>query len=213
MNIHQTATLEQNPAFSALVTQKNDTLSANIDLATGEGTWELAADQYGRPILRLRLRDQFGGQGTADFVPEELQHEAHLTRRLHSLKAALLYVGQWRDRLQQLFTSIRQWCQQLPGGAFIQEEPLTLREERSGEYEVSRLLIFSGGQTMRVEPVAAWVVGADGRVDLKGLGGPLVLLYVQQDGGWFSLQNQFPMAMSPLTETLFLQLAEACLHG
>ena len=70
-----------------------------------------------------------------------------------------------------------------------------------------------GGQTMEVEPVACWVVGADGEVDLQGIGGPFYLLYIQKDGGWFYLPNSPPVVTHPLTEELFLELAEACLHG
>jgi len=88
-----------------------------------------------------------------------------------------------------------------------------MREERSGEYEAARLLITSNGQMMRVEPVASWIVGADGRVDLRGIGGPFTLLYSQQDGGWLYLRETLPMEMYPLTQELFLQLAEACLNG
>lgn len=213
MDIHQTATLEQNAPYSALVAQKSDLLNNVIDLATTEGIWELTEDDRGRRLLRLQLKDQFNGQCTGEFAPEELKNAVHLTSRFHALKGALLRVGHWRSQLQQLFDNIRQWCHNLPGGAAIQEEPIVVREERSGEYMVSRLTITSKGQTMRVEPVAAWVVGADGRVDLKGTGGPFILLYSQQDDSWSYFQNNYPTAASPLTEVLFLQLAEACLHG
>src|SRR5207302_1013610 len=110
----------------------------------------------------LRLRDQFNGQCSAAFAPDELRNERHLASRLQVLKGALIRVDHWLGQLQALYGNIRQWCQALPGGAYVQEEPIVMREERSGEYEASRLLISSNGQMMRVEPVALWIVGADG---------------------------------------------------
>jgi len=65
---------------------------------------------------------------------------------------------------------------------------------------------------MRIEPVAAWVVGADGRVDMKGTGGPLILIYRETEKRWFYFQ-QFPAAEIPLTKDVFVRLAEACLNG
>ncbi len=213
MNVRQGPNLKQHKTYSSLVAQKNALLEGVLDLATAEGAWELDKDNRGRPLLLLRLTDQLNGQTTAAFAPEELQNDAHLSSRLRGLKGALLHVGHWRGQLQQLFADVRRWCQGLPGGAYVQEEPMVVREERSGEYEVTRLIVSSKGQTMRVEPVALWVVGADGRVDLKGIGGPFTLLYFQQDGGWAYVQNGPPAVTMPLTEGLFLQLAEACLDG
>jgi hypothetical protein len=213
MVIQQTGTLQQHPTISQLVAQRNPLLEQVIGPSTAEGVWDLTADAYGRQLLRLWLRDQESGQGTGDFAPEELKNEAHLTTRLHNLQGALQRVGRWRKRLQQLYTDIRQWCQQLPGGATIIEEPLLLREERSGQYEATRLVVTSNGQTLRVEPVASWVVGAAGRVDVKGIGGPFILLLSDENGGWFYLPDRSPINTIPLTEALFLKLAQECLYG
>jgi len=213
VDIDQTVNLKQNTALSALVAQTDPIVRAAIDVATAVGTWDLAADERGRPLLILRIRDQFNGQCSAIFAPDELRNQQHLASRLHLLKGSLLRVGHWRGQLKLLFDDIRQWCQALPGGAYVQEESIVMREEQSGEYEASRLRITSNGQTMLVEPVALWIVGADGRVDLRGTGGPFTLLYSQQDQGWFYLPNSLPLATYPLTKELFLQLAEACLNG
>jgi len=213
VDIHQTANLERNAEYSALVAQTDQSVRATVDVATADATWDLAPHERGRPLLVLRLQDQLNGQCSAAFAPDELRSEQNMGSRLHSLKGALVRVGHWREQLRLLFGNIRQWCEALPGGAYVQEEPILMREERSGEYEAARLLITSNGQLMRVEPVASWIVGADGRVDLRGIGGPFTLLYSQQGGGWLYLRETLPMAMYPLTQELFLQLAEACLNG
>jgi hypothetical protein len=213
VDVNQTENLKQNAAYSALVAQTDPTVSAAVDVATATASWDLATDERGRSLLVLRLRDQFNGQCSANFAPDELRNERHLASRLHALKEALIRVGHWREHLKLLFDNIRQWCPALPDGAYVQEEPILMREERSGEYEAARLLITSNGHMMRVEPVALWIVGADGRVDLQGIGGPFTLLYSQNDGGWFYLRETPPLKTYPLTQELFLELAEACLHG
>ncbi|MGO8898436.1 MAG: hypothetical protein ACLQU5_08800 [Isosphaeraceae bacterium] len=213
MDIHQTEALERNAEYSALVAQTDQSLRATFDVASADATWGLAQDERGRPLLVLRLRDQLDGQCSAQFAPDELRNEQHLGLRLYSLKGALVRVGYWRGQLRLLFGNIRQWCVALPGGSYVREEPILMREERSGEYEATRLLITSNGQTMRAEPVASWIVGADGRVDLRGIGGPFTLLYSREGAEWCYLRETPPIEMYPLTQELFLQLAEACLNG
>ena len=83
----------------------------------------------------------------------------------------------------------------------------------SGMFQASRLLVASEGDTMRVEPVGSWVVGADGLVNLNGLGGPLTLLYFQKDDVWSYIPKTIPAQSIPLSRELFLELAEECLHG
>jgi hypothetical protein len=213
VEIHQTTKLKQDSTLSALVAQADATVKAAIDVAAAVGTWDVSADERGRRVLVLRVRDQFEGQCSATFAPDELRYERHLASRLHPLKGALVQVSQWQRLLQQLFDNIRQWCEALPGGANIEEEPIMMLEEQSGEYEVSRLVVVSNGQTMLVEPVALWNVGAEGRVDLKGTGGPLTLIYLQKEGEWYHLAQMPPITTSLLTQALFLELSEACLNG
>jgi hypothetical protein len=203
----------QNAELSALVAQKEPAVVAAIDLATAVASWDLTADERGRPLLVLRVRDQLGAEGSAVFAPDELRNERHLASRLTALKGAVLQVGHWRGQLRVLFDNIRQWCQMLPGGAYVEEVPTILREEPSGEYEATRLVITSGGRTMQVVPVALWIVGADGQVDLIGIGGPFTLLHSRKDAGWSFLRETPPITTYPLTQELFLELAEACLNG
>jgi hypothetical protein len=176
-------------------------------------TWDVTTDRRGRILLALRLRDQTGAQSTFEFVPSEVQYHPQLVTVLDFLKEGLLHIRWWRDQLARLFANLRQWCQALPGGVSIQEEAITLREVRSGEYEVPRMVVTSNGHTMTIDPVAAWVVGADGRVDLNGIGGPLTLMYSQEKDEWYYLPHQIPVVTLPLTEDLFLKLAEECLYG
>ena len=210
MTIQQTPGLLQSPEYAALVT-KADPLVASYLGPTASAIWDLVNDERGRPLLKLKVVDPFSGPGTWNFAPDELRNERHLSSRLGDLTDSLVRTGVWRKPLDDLFSSIREWSQGLPG-AYIQEEPMTYRDG-NGMFEASRLLVTSEGLTMQVEPVGSWVVGADGLVNLNGLGGPYMLLYSQRDGGWFYLPDTTPAQTVPLTQELYLQLAEACLHG
>jgi hypothetical protein len=212
MNVQQTPALQQNADLSALVAQRNDVLDAAIGqhVAGASATWDLTADSRNRPVLVLRLRDTPKGQAEGRFAPDELRNIPHLSARLGDLKAALIRVGGWLGQLERLYADIRQWSQALPA-AYVEELPLTVREERSGPYEATMLRVSSNARTMTVEPVAAWVVGADGRVDLKGVGGPFTLVYSQPKGGWYHVENKPPLTFLPLDQALYLDLARACL--
>jgi hypothetical protein len=213
MDVQQSPALNQNPEYSELLNGVNQLVTNEIDLATASGRWELSADEWQRPLLTLRVRDQFQGQGSANFAPGELRKLQHFTSRLHELKGAVVRVGHWRSQLASLYASIREWCNDIPGEPFVQDEPAVLREARSGEYEVARLVISRGVQVMKVVPVGSWIAGADGRVDLTGVGGPFTLLYIQKDNGWFYYQQTYPYKLFPLTREVFVDLAEACLDG
>jgi hypothetical protein len=210
MSIQQTPGLLQSPEYAALVTKADSLLASELG-QTASATWDLVNDERGRPLLKLKVDDPFSGQGTWSFAPDELRNERHLLSRLHDLKGSLVRTGVWRKPLDDLFSSIRQWSQGLPG-AYIQEEPMTYRDG-NGMFEASRLLVTSEGHTMQVEPVGSWVVGADGLVNLNGLGGPLTLLYSQKDGGWSYIPKTIPAQSIPLSRELFLELAAECLHG
>lgn len=211
-SLTQTPALQADAANSQLVTPTYAAAQAAFS-PTANGVWERTLDGQGRVVLRLRIADQ-GAEASADFAPEELANPAHLAKRLASLQSAVVRVGHWRGRLETLFAQIRAWAATLPGGAaVVTEAPRTVREERSGEYTVSELLLHRGGAEMRVVPIAAWVVGANGRVDLLGAGGPFVLIHDETDG-WQYVRERYPVVtLEVLTEGLFHQLAQACLDA
>jgi hypothetical protein len=211
MNVQQTPGLQQNADLSALVNQRKDVLEAMIgqQVAGASAIWDLTADNRNRPVLVLHLRDAHKGQCEGRFSPDELRNVPHLSARLADLKAALTRVGQWLGLLDRLYADVRQWSQTLPA-AYVEELPVTLHEQRSGPYEATMLRVSSNGKTMTVEPVAAWVVGADGRVDFKGVGGPFTLVY-SQPAGWCYVENKPPLTFLPLDQALYLDLARACL--
>jgi hypothetical protein len=84
-------------------------------------------------------------------------------------------------------------------------------EEKSGEYEIPELMVIRGSAGMVITPIGAWVLGADGRVDMIGPGDRAILEYTQATDSWYHVPNHLPYRELPLTESLFRDLAEACL--
>lgn len=210
MTITLDPSLRADPELSAAVEAKSGLLGKAIDLATARAEWRRATDARGRPLAELHLRDQFDGQATAGFAPDEFRNDTQLEYRFRDLKAALVRVAEWRRHVRALFATLRPWCEGLPGHPLVREEPWAAVEERSGEYETTRLEVRRAGQVLTITPVGAWVVAADGRVDMAGPGDRAVLLYDAPAGRWYHVPNYLPRREQPLDEPLFRQLAEDC---
>ncbi|MDB5309868.1 MAG: hypothetical protein JWO38_4070 [Gemmataceae bacterium] len=218
VQITQDSTLQADPVLAATVAEKNWLLETAIDGSAAEATWELNGEP-GRPNLILRVRDPEGYRSSATFAPVELKNETGLTSRLGDLNEALLRVAEWRKAVDTLFARIRPWCEALSGSPAVCKNINLVREERSGEYLVRELFVIPIGGDRLIDPlmvftpVAAWVVGWDGRVDMTGPGDRYILNYSRAAGAWYHVPNYLPYRQLPLTETLFRELAEACLDG
>jgi hypothetical protein len=211
MHIEKRSPLSQDEWLLSAVAEKDRLLETVVD-GTTTASWDLAKDEKGRPILLLDLRDQSRGEAQARFAPDELANEAHLSARLSSLKGALQRVSGWNKELEKLYADIRSWLTVWQPPPYITEETKVVVEEPSGPYHVPMLRIERGDKSMAVEPIACWVVGADGSLDLQGPGGPMTLLLMKQDGGWFWVDDRRPYKLQPLTPELFRDLAEACME-
>ncbi|MBA4065186.1 MAG: hypothetical protein C0501_16020 [Isosphaera sp.] len=182
-----------------------------IDLSTVNAEWSRATDVRGRPGAFLHLRDRSGAEAGVGFLPEEVRDDEAFETRLRGLKDALLKVAAWRLAVERLLTTIQPWSEALPGNPLVRREPVRVVEARSGGYETSKLVITRGGREMRVMPVAAWALGADGRVDMIGPDDTAVLEYARATDSWRHVPNDLPYRELPLTEVLFRELAETCL--
>ena len=137
----------------------------------------------------------------------------------------------WRRKVEDLYSTIREWASEMEPTPTFATEPITIIEKWSGEYQIPRLLIRQGEDEMIVQPVARAVVGAEGRVDLKGLDGPFVLTLHESEPeppirtpkgvvrparrttkGWFWVEDRDPWGLIPLDGPFFRELAEACLR-
>lgn len=182
------------------------TLQAEFDLAGATASFDCGQDRLRRPVVTLQVRDGLQGEAQAQFAPDELENIPHVQRRLHDLKEAVLRVAEFKQQVNALYEQLAAWSRNLDPPPYLQRTPITISERASGSYEIDQLEIALGNFVMKAAPVAAWVTGPDGRVDLVGPEDREVLVIV--DGKWFWNAHQ-PMApLMPLTEEVFRRLWE-----
>jgi len=76
----------------------------------------------------------------------------------------------WLVNIKRLYAQVRKWLSPLEADGVVQYSlrPKTLCEDYIGSYDVDVLLILVGKQRIEFRPRATLVVGADGRVDVRG---------------------------------------------
>lgn len=192
-----------------MVAGKNQLLETTLNGSTAEATWELNGVE-GKPNLILQLRDPAGYNSSGTFAVHEFKSEAALVSRLGELGMALKHVAEWRKTVDTLFTRIRPWCFALPGEPAVCKNVNVVAEQASGEYLVQELYVVRGEDLMVITPVAAWVIGWDGRVDMNGSGDNCILEYSRAKDAWYHVPNYLPYRELPLAEEIFRELAAAC---
>jgi hypothetical protein len=219
--------VDQNLILAPAIRQTRPLIESVVGPTTS-ARWEFQQRNGPRELV-LRLTDG-ERQSEESFRPSELSGNGAFEKRLIEMRDALAHNGEWRVAVRELMKDVLEWSRQLPG-VNPSQDTVTLNEERSGRYELPRLTIESGGATMRVEPIAGWVMTpkwveeapnhtskAVGRVDLKGPGGPIYLYYLLPEKWWVYRARDLdpaadPILFYPVDSKSFLQLAQVCLDA
>jgi hypothetical protein len=143
---------------------------------------------------------------------------------METKQSELPEIAAWRGALDELYSNIEEWTQDgitWPAGSdlppAIVKSQIQLDEPKSGPYEVPQLLLKKNGRAMWIRPVARWVIGAEGRVDLQraerySSEGPFTLVYLKGNGGWHWVDEGVAGKLRPLTGELFRRLTELTLQ-
>ncbi|MCX5654961.1 MAG: hypothetical protein NTY65_09975 [Planctomycetota bacterium] len=89
---------------------------------------------------------------------------------------------EWINDVTKLLSQIRKWCEREDWEVTQHEKCVT--EELLGTYTVPLLRIRPPGGFLYVEPVARYVIGAEGRIDIYSSPAMNRMLLVLQDGHW-----------------------------
>jgi hypothetical protein len=97
-------------------------------------------------------------------------------------------------RVENLFSEIKQWVANTD--LLVSSVEITIEEEDLGSYSSSKLLIrnIDGREIAQIVPIGTSILGANGRVDIKGLydseiivdlnkGGPKMITTIRDDDG------------------------------
>ena len=114
----------------------------------------------------------------------------------------------WQKAVQRLVKRIRGWVAEAEAEDLLTATSRgdTVRERFLGDQEVTSLkLTTAGGDVVEFAPVSAFVLGADGRVDVRGPLGERKLIYDAERDRWsvadFIAGGRWKM--TPLTEASF----------
>ncbi|MBF0343101.1 MAG: hypothetical protein HQL06_02615 [Nitrospirae bacterium] len=93
------------------------------------------------------------------------------------------------EKVRVFIEALKRLCFQIKDllkdtGYKIEEAEVDIAEERAGTYKAPSLTIYdSNGKVASIVPIGAWIIAADGRVDIKGKFSSEPLLLFRDRGG------------------------------
>ena len=96
---------------------------------------------------------------------------------------AIENVETYLQRIEQLYADVRSWMTALESNAQFSETQIELVEEATGAYKAKSLEITRPGRSaLRLIPRGRYMVGAEGRVDVRSRLGREILVWVRAGG-------------------------------
>ena len=87
------------------------------------------------------------------------------------------------NRVDELYTQVRKWIAEYDPNAEFSDEDVMLNEEPVAPYQAKILVIKRPAyKPVRLIPRGRWIIGAEGRVDMKSDLGTETLVYVSEGG-------------------------------
>ncbi len=90
-------------------------------------------------------------------------------------------LSEYSDNISVFYAMVAEWLNDK--SLFCKEKDYNINEKVSGEYTAKKLVIFKDGSNQIAEicPVGAWIIGANGRIDLIGDFDQQILIYLKKD--------------------------------
>ncbi len=116
-------------------------------------------------------------------------------------------IDRWRVALMELRSKIRKWLDDPLKKKLIEltEFEKELHEDRVGAYKVKGVIVSLGRQRIVFDPVATYVIGAFGRVDVVGPAAKFTLIRQKDDVHWSLVNPNDPRQFEPFTKETFEQ--------
>lgn len=109
----------------------------------------------------------------------------------------------WLAALEELYAHIKVWLSEPLSLNLLslEEEPVEINEYKLGPYKATRLVLRTGRDKVRIEPVGTFIIGARGRVDVTTPGASFKLV-LGDDNKWGFLEDD-RIAFRQLDERTF----------
>src|SRR5262249_10729582 len=111
----------------------------------------------------------------------------------------------WVAAVQELVAQAEAWSHQKNWSVFRDQKEI--REDRIGSYHVPVLTIQSAQGRLMLNPIARFIVGAKGRVDLDVFPSYDSVPIIRTDGGWQFKSDDRPELDQPWAEDSFTRIA------
>ncbi len=122
-------------------------------------------------------------------------------------------LSRWRMALIELGMKLSKWLE-----APISKQVVTLEkssksitEELLGPYTVNAWTVTIGGRRVIFDPIATYVVGSYGRVDVVGPAARFKLIREKDDGHWSLVDPSDPRITTPFTKEVFEKILLAAI--
>jgi len=97
------------------------------------------------------------------------------------------------SEVDRLYTEIKAW---ISGYELLSSESdILITEKKCGEYQTKKLTLSTkdGTRIAEIVPIGAWVVGANGRIDIIGLHDRIIIVHLDKGGPSFNFTFRVPM--------------------
>ena len=109
----------------------------------------------------------------------------------------------WVRNISELYGVVRKWLEPLEkeGVLHFLSSRIRLQEEQIGDYEVEVLTILIGKQKVSFYPKGALIIGAEGRVDIRGQAAVRTIIF--NDGRWQIVERSPKLKVLPFDQDSF----------
>ena len=113
-------------------------------------------------------------------------------------------VNDWQERVSQLLSLFEKWLEPMvkENLVAIERNTIEMTEDPLGTYEIKVMDVTAGSARVNIVPIARYVVGASGRVDLVR-GHNKTMLILTEDNKWVFAYRDDGLQTEPLTEDSF----------
>jgi len=114
----------------------------------------------------------------------------------------------WLAAINDLYDLVKSWLQPLENDGTVRYQlaPIPLNEEHIGAYKVDVLTLLIGKQSIAFHPKGTLIMGADGRVDVRGQ--RAVRTLVLNEGEWLVVERTPRLRTLPFNEDSFQDLLQ-----
>ena len=114
----------------------------------------------------------------------------------------------WLNHIAALYKMVHTWIAPLESDGTVRSQTSSesLEEDYIGQYQIDVLTLFIGKQHVEFIPKGTLIIGADGRVDVRGLRGIQTL--VLKEDQWFLVERSPRLKTLPFNEDSFQDMLQ-----